>query len=107
MVGCLARGGAEMHAGIGDDQIARHHDPVEPCDRAAGVEARAGLGEVIIAPEIAQAARHRAPFVETAHPHAPLPTAADLHLPPPPPPPPRPPPPPPPPPPTPPPPPPP
>ena len=55
MIRRLARGGAAVHAAGGDAQVARRHDPVEPGDRAARMEARAGIGKGEIAAEVAQA----------------------------------------------------
>jgi hypothetical protein len=68
-------------AGGLDADVARHHDAVEPGDRIVRVEAAAGVGEIEMGGEIAQAAAARRPFVEVAHQHgrhvhAPL---LDLH----------------------------
>src|SRR6478672_4289960 len=57
MVGRAARGWAHVHAGCFDLQILVDDDPVERGDRVAGVEARAGRGEMEIGLDLAEASR--------------------------------------------------
>ena len=69
-----------MHPGVDDRQVAADHDPVEPRDRAAGVEAGAGGRGVEVAGEILETAARRAPFVEVAHQHGRVPFLAAVDV---------------------------
>ena len=67
----MIRGAARKRAGMdaaGDQhEIAAPHDPVQRCDRAAGVETAGGGNELIMPPEILEAAATGAPLIGIAH----------------------------------------
>jgi len=58
-----------VHPAIGDAQLGRGHDPVEPPDRASCVEAGACPGDREALGKVFEAPRPPRPFVEVAHHH--------------------------------------